>query len=134
MSATIPESHRHLLDAKVAALATLSSDGRPQLTAVWFLYEDERVKISLNPARRKVANLRANPACAVLIYDPETIYRYLEIRGEAEIEPDDDYAFADREGAKYDSDFRTIDGPGETRVVASISPRRVNAVDLTPYF
>jgi PPOX class probable F420-dependent enzyme len=134
MSATIPDSHRHLLDATTAALATIGADGRPQLTAVWFLYEDEQVKISLNTVRRKVDNLRANPACAVLIYDPETPYRYLEIRGDAQLHPDDDYAFADREAAKYNTDMRALDQPGETRVVVAIAPRRVNAVDLTPYF
>jgi hypothetical protein len=31
-SPTIPESHRHLLDAPVAVRATIGSDGRPQAT------------------------------------------------------------------------------------------------------
>ena len=134
MTALIPDSHRHLLDAPVLTLATIGADGAPQTTAVWFVYEDDQLKISLNTQRRKVQNLTANPECAALIFDPETIYRYLEIRGSASIAPDDDYAFADREGAKYNTDMRALDGPGESRVVASITPTKVNAVDLTPYF
>ena len=32
--ATVPDSHRDLLDAPVATLATVGADGRPQLSAV----------------------------------------------------------------------------------------------------
>jgi hypothetical protein len=55
---------------------------------------------------------------------------YLEIRGDAEITPDDDYSFADRFGAKYQADLRAHDGPGDRRVVVTIRPTRVNAVDM----
>jgi PPOX class probable F420-dependent enzyme len=134
MPAAIPDSHRHLLDAPVLTLATVGPGGRPQSSPTWFLYEDEQIKISLNTARRKVHNLRANRACSLVIFDPGTLYRYLEIRGDATLAPDEDYAFADREGAKYNADMRTMDQPGESRVVVSIAPARVNAVDLTPYF
>src|SRR5262249_40352840 len=52
-----PESHRDLLDAPVAMLATQSANGYPQVTALWFLYEDGEIKLSLNTARQKVKNL-----------------------------------------------------------------------------
>ena len=68
---TIPESHRGLLDGPVLVLATLESDGTPQLSTVWFLAEDDTVLISLNTSRHKTANLRRNPSCSVLIPDPE---------------------------------------------------------------
>ena len=57
-------------------------------------------------------------------------YRYLEIRGDAEISPDDDYSFADRLGAKYNANLRDHDQPGQTRVVVTIRPVWVNAVDM----
>ena len=66
----------------------------------------------------------------MFLLDLAVPYRYLEIRGDAEITPDDDYAFADRVGAKYDSDLREHDQPGQSRVVVTISPTRVNAVDM----
>lgn len=130
MSVTIPEDFRDLLDQPVATLATIAPDGRPQVSAVWFLAEDGEVKVSLNSARRKVRNLRDNPACALFILDLANPYRYVEIRGDAELEPDDDYAFADRVGAKYGTDLRQMDQPGEQRVVLSVRPTRVNAVNL----
>src|SRR5215469_15726257 len=124
---TIPDSHRDLLDAQVAFLGTIGSSGRPQLSGVWFLAEGDTVKISLNTTRQKTKNLQANPKCSLLI--PGTPpYRYVELRGEAEITPDDDYAFADKVAAKYGvPDLRAMDKPGESRVVVTIHPRRVNS-------
>lgn len=129
---SVPATHSDLTDAQIAVLATVGPDGRPQVTALWFLYEPEadRFRLSLNTARQKVKNLRANPAVTLLVVDA-TGYRTLEVRGDAVIEPDDDYRFADRVGAKYGSDLRAMDGPGEHRVVVTIDPARVNAVDLT---
>jgi PPOX class probable F420-dependent enzyme len=121
----IPSSHRDLLDAQVATLATIGSDGRPQLSEIWFLADGDTVMTSLNTARQKTRNLQANPAVALLILDLANPYRYLEIRGDAEVTPDDDYKFADRLGAKYQSDLRDRDQPGDTRVVVTIRPARV---------
>jgi PPOX class probable F420-dependent enzyme len=123
----IPSSHRDLLDAQVATLATIGSDGRPQLSEMWFLADGDAVMLSLNTSRQKMKNLRANPAVTLLILDLANPYRYLEIRGDAEITPDDDYTFADRLGAKYQSDLRDRDQPGDTRVVVTIRPARVRA-------
>jgi PPOX class probable F420-dependent enzyme len=127
----IPDTHRDLLDSQCATLATISPDGRPQLTEVWFLDDGDSVAISLAASRQKTKNLRRNPHCSVFILDLANPYRYLELRGDAEIEPDADYAFATKVGAKYDADLREYDQPGEKRVVARIRPARVNAVDMS---
>jgi len=120
----IPSSHRDLLSEPVLALATIGPNGYPQLSNVWFLAEGDTIKMSLNTARQKVKNLQANPACSVIITGNPP-YRYLEIRGDAEITPDDDYEFADEIGAKYSADLRTRDQPGDTRVVVAIRPAHV---------
>jgi len=127
---TIADTHRDLLDAAVAALATLGPDGRPQVTAVWFLAEGDTVRLSLNEARQKVKNLTRNPVASLLILDVARPSRYLELRGSVEIAPDPDYAFAKLVGNKYGSDMRHFDGPGESRVVVTIKPVRVVASDL----
>lgn len=126
----VPASHQDLLASPVATLATVGPDGRPQLSAVWFLAEDDNVKISLNTARQKTRNLLANPAATLFLLDLANPYRYLELRGDAEVAPDDDYGFADRVGAKYGADLRAHDRPGESRVVVTLRPVRVNAVDM----
>jgi PPOX class probable F420-dependent enzyme len=126
-----PESHRDLLEAQFATLATLARDGSPQLTEIWFLHEDGKLKLSLNSSRRKTKNLLERPACSLFIIDLSNPYRYVDVRGDAQIEPDDDYVFADRVGAKYDSDLREHDAPGETRVVVTIEPTSIFAVDMS---
>jgi PPOX class probable F420-dependent enzyme len=126
----IPASHRDLLDAQVATLGTVGLDGRPQLSEVWFLAEGDTFRVSLNSSRQKTKNLVANPAANLFVLDLANPYRYLEIRGDAEITPDDDYEFADLVGAKYSADLRGHDKPGERRVVVTIHPVRVNAVDM----
>jgi PPOX class probable F420-dependent enzyme len=126
----VPKSYHDLLDAPFATFATIDPDGRPQLSEVWFLAEDGQVKLSLNTLRKKVRNLRRNPACTLFILDPVNPGRYLEIRGDARIEPDDDYEFASRVGAKYGADIRSFDPPGQTRVEVTIEPVRVNAVTM----
>jgi PPOX class probable F420-dependent enzyme len=123
---SIPDSHRDLLSAQVAVLGTIGASGRPQLSAIWFLAEGDTVKLSLNTARQKVKNLQANPGASLLIVDPANPYRYLELRGDAEISPDPDYVFADKVGAKYGgADLRERDKPGDVRVVVTINPTRV---------
>jgi PPOX class probable F420-dependent enzyme len=126
----IPDSHRDLLESPVATLATIGPDGRPQLSEVWFVPDGDSVALSLNTSRQKTKNLTARPACCLFILDLAVTQRYLEIRGDAEVTPDDDYAFADRVGRKYGADLRAHDGPGDRRVVIRLRPVRVNAVDM----
>jgi PPOX class probable F420-dependent enzyme len=124
----VPPSHLDLLEAQTAAIATVGRDGRPQVSAVWFLAEDGVVKLSLNKARQKTKNLLANHAVNVFIQDFTNPGRYLELRGDAAIEPDDDYTFADRLGAKYGgANLRERDQPGESRVVVTVRPVRITA-------
>ena len=122
-----PETHRDLLDAQVASLATVGRDGFPQVTAIWFLYDEGEIKLSLNTARVKTRNLQRDPKCSLMVLDLQNPYRYLEVRGTARIEPDDDLTFAHKLGAKYDTEFWVHDGPGESRVAITIEPARIRA-------
>lgn len=126
-TAEIPETHKDLLNAQVAVLGTVGASGRPQLSAVWFLADGDTVKLSLSNTRQKTKNLIANPQASLLILDPANPYRYVELRGAAEVTEDDNYAFADKVGAKYGADLRERDQPGDVRMVVTIKPARVVA-------
>jgi PPOX class probable F420-dependent enzyme len=128
---TFPESHRDLLDAQVATLATIGGDGYPQQSELWFLYDDGELKLSLNDSRLKTRNLLKRPQCSLMVLDVKNPYRYLVVRGNAAIERDDDYSFANKLGAKYSSDLKVHDQPGESRVVVTIEPTNVYAVDMS---
>jgi PPOX class probable F420-dependent enzyme len=127
---SFPESHRDLLDSQVASLATIDGEGFPQVTEVWFLHADDELKLSLNSSRYKTANLAERPQCSLFLLDLANPYRYLEVRGRARMGPDDDYAFARAVGAKYGADLKDHDQPGDHRVVVTIEPVKVHAVDM----
>jgi nitroimidazol reductase NimA-like FMN-containing flavoprotein (pyridoxamine 5'-phosphate oxidase superfamily) len=59
-----------LLTNPTAVLATNGRDGHPQLTAVWYVIEDDQLCISVTESTRKARNLEANDRCAVLIFHP----------------------------------------------------------------
>lgn len=131
-AAGVPESHRDLLEAPYATLATVGASGRPQLSTVCFLAAgDGTVRLSVNETRQKALNMAARPQVSLQIVDPAQPARYLELRGQADVQPDDGYVFADRLGAKYGGlDLRRMDRPGERRTVVTIVVDRVRAVDM----
>jgi PPOX class probable F420-dependent enzyme len=131
MPTNFPPEFHDLLESQFATLATIGKDGGPQLTEVWFLFEDGEVKTSLNDSRLKTKNLRARPQCSLFILDLANPFRYLDVRGTAVLAPDGDYEFATRLGAKYGgADLREHDGPDDRRVVVTIEPSNVFAVDM----
>lgn len=127
-----PDSHKDLLEAQFATLTTLASDGSPRSSEIWFLYEDDQLKISLNDARIKTKDLLARPHCSLFILDLSNPYRYVDIRGTAQIEDDSSYLLADRVGAKYGgSDLREHDRPGDKRLAITLQPSKFFAVDMS---
>ena len=112
----------------MAVLATQGADGFPQVSALWFLYDEDGVlRLSLNTTRQKIKNLQDRPQVTLFILDPANPYRTLEVRARAELAPDPDYVFAKKLGAKYGgADLAANDRPGETRAVVTLHPVKIN--------
>jgi len=81
--AAIPDAFLDLLEKKVAFahLATLMSDGSPQVTPVWFDYVGGVIRVNTAKGRVKARNMEARPSVALSILDPDNAYRYIQIRG-----------------------------------------------------
>lgn len=128
---SFPDSHKDLLEAPVASLTTIGANGYPQSTLTWFAYEDGQIKLSLSRSRQKTKNLFKNPKVSLLILDPGSPMRYLEIRGDATAAADPDLKFAKGTiGTKYNADVTSYDQPGDERLVITIAPTNVYAVDM----
>ncbi|TWE11513.1 PPOX class F420-dependent oxidoreductase [Rudaeicoccus suwonensis] len=58
-------------DNKLAVLATIRRDGRPQLSNVSYCYDRDRdlIRVSITDDRAKTANLRRDPRATVLVSD-----------------------------------------------------------------
>ena len=83
----IPESHLDSFESEAFAhLSTVMPDGTPRVTPVWVDHEDaEYVLVNTARGRRKERNVRRNPRVGVSVLDPEDPYRYVSVRGEAEL-------------------------------------------------
>jgi PPOX class probable F420-dependent enzyme len=129
----IPDTHQDLLITDIGILATLGKDGYPQVTALWFLFDDEdgMVKLYLNTTRQKTRNLHHNQECTFFIIDRSNPLRTLEIRARAELKPDPDYNFVGKFDEKYSADIRKMDPRGQSRVLVTLFPVKVNATDLS---
>jgi PPOX class probable F420-dependent enzyme len=128
MAAAIPEKYRDLFDKRAfASLATLMSDGSPQVTPVWCDLQGGLVIFNSAKGRQKDKNVRRDPHVAIAIIDPDNPYRYLEIRGRVvEITEEGADAHIDKMAKKYlDADKYPYRQPGEVRVIYKIQPDHV---------
>ncbi len=125
----IPESHRDLLMPEARAyayLATLMSDGSPQLTPLWFDVEGEYILLNSAKGRVKDKNMRERKQVAILITDPKDPFgRYIQIRGKVvEITEEGALKHIDRLSLQYDEkSWKPV--PGQTRVIYKILPEKV---------
>ena len=129
MAAAIPEKFMDLFQKKAfASLATLMPDGSPQVTPVWCDYDGKHVVINTARGRQKDRNLTRDGRVALAIIDPDSPYRYLEIRGKvAEITETGADASIDKLAKKYlGKDVYPGHTPSETRVIYKIEPTRVS--------
>lgn len=128
-----PEAHRDLLQAPVATLSTVGRDGFPQVTATWFVYDqdDGLLKLWLSTARQKTKNVQRNPQCTLLIMDPASLQRAMEVRAVAEVSDDKDRLFVEKYVPKYGEFVRNIgDTPPDYRVVITLRPQKINVTDM----
>ena len=95
MAETIPADYRDLLERPLFGhLATVRPDGKAQVNPMWFLFDGEMLRFTHTSKRQKYRNLMANPSFAMSIADPDSGYRYLEVRGVLDhVEPDPEGKF-----------------------------------------
>ena len=75
-----------LRERRIASVATISPDGLPHLTSVWFLYENEEFFLAIPSSSAKGRNLRNDSRIAIMI-DIREAYREAGVTacGHAEI-------------------------------------------------
>ncbi|MFT3865907.1 MAG: PPOX class F420-dependent oxidoreductase [Solirubrobacterales bacterium] len=127
--AAIPDEAKHLFENKdLAHVATLNSDGTPQVSAVWVGLDGDTVTINTAEGRVKTKNLHNNPSVALSIAGQENPYENLIIQGKV-VEMTHDGADADIDALakRYlDADSYPFRQPGEERVLVRIQPEKVN--------
>ena len=131
MAASIPRKYLDLLTTKpvLAHLSTLMKDGRPQVTPIWFSFENDLIVLNSAKGRVKDINMRARPAVALSIVDSDNTFRYLQIMGTVtEVTEQGADAHIDLLAQKYlDKPRYPWRQPGEVRVIYRVTPDRFQA-------
>jgi PPOX class probable F420-dependent enzyme len=127
---SIPTEYHDLLKDETKAflfLATLMADGSPQVTPIWFSANDTYILINSARGRVKDRNMRARPRVALVIQDPKTPYRYMQIRGRVdEITETGGDEHINALSLKYDGKpWKKTEG--QVRVIYRILPEHVDA-------
>ena len=81
-----------LAEPRFAVVATVSRDGAPQQTVMWYELQGDVVMMNTGVGRVKAGNLRRDPRMSICIEDG---YRYVTIAGRAELIDDQEIAQAD---------------------------------------
>jgi PPOX class probable F420-dependent enzyme len=128
----IPDQYLDLIkdDTKAfCSLATLMSDGSPQVTPVWFNTDGVHILVNSAKGRVKDWNMRRNPQVALIIIDPKDPYRYMQLRGKVvEITTQGAKQHIDQLAKKYTgSEQYTFGSAGEIRVTYKILPEHISA-------
>ncbi len=101
---TLSEKARAFLNEKrFAVLATINSDGTPQLTTMWYLLEGDTIVMNTKAGRIKERNMRRDPRIAICVEDG---YNYVTISGTVEMIDDPEIALRDiyRLAVRYDGE------------------------------
>jgi PPOX class probable F420-dependent enzyme len=73
--------YRDLLDKPIViTLGIIGPDGRPNLTPMWFDYEDNKILLNTASHRAKCGWIRKNPKLTMLLVNPENPYHWVSIK------------------------------------------------------
>jgi PPOX class probable F420-dependent enzyme len=129
----IPGSHRDLFERPLLAALSTSLPRGAQTHPTWFELEGNDVLVSTTRERAKGRNLERDPRATVLIVDPADTARWIEIRGDVDLQEDGAVEQLDRLTRRYTPHpafygyvYPLEQRARETRIVARIHPRRIN--------
>jgi PPOX class probable F420-dependent enzyme len=126
VAALTDEQAQLFLEPNFATVGTLNPDGSPQLSIVWVDWDDEQVLFNTAAGRAKPRNLERDPRVSVLVVDSDDGYRWVAVRGAAEVTTVGADEHIDKLARKY-----TGEGwqpkPGEQRLLVRVRAEHVSA-------
>lgn len=64
-----------------AQLVTINPNGTPQVTIMWFKYEDGALLFTTTTDRVKFRNMQKDPRAALAVLDPANMYKWVIVHG-----------------------------------------------------
>ena len=129
---TIPAHlHELLSGTPIAFVTTMRPDGRMSTNPVALVFDGSHVRISATTDRKKIRNLLADDRITLCVVQPGNLNRYVEIRGRAELTPDDDRSFIDSIAQQYMGvDRYPFDKDWQQRVTIKVIVEAVSSPDI----
>ena len=122
---------KEFIDGKnFASVATLMQDGSPQVAPLWIDREGDTIVINTTRSRQRTKNLRRDQRIAISIFDSDSPYSSVSIRGRAiQISEEGAEAHIDKMSMKYLGkpkypwDDRT---PKDPRILIRVEAERIH--------
>ena len=116
--------------SRIAVVATVGSDGMPQLTPNWYHFANGTMTISTTKERVKYRNLSRDLRLSVCVFTEPGAADYVTLRGRAEISDDESIwpetqAIVERYVAPDQVDARMGQLRTQNRIIISLKPERV---------
>jgi len=74
-------------------LVTINPDGSPQVTVMWFKYEDGALLFTTTTDRIKFRNMQKDPRAVLTVMDPTDMYKWVNVHGKFSVDTRDPAAF-----------------------------------------
>jgi len=130
MAVLTNDQARLLLEPNFATVGTVNPDGSPQLTIVWIDWDGEHVLFNTAAGRVKARNLERDLRVSVLVADRADGYRWVGVRGAAELTSEGADEHIDKLARKYTGEgWRPK--PDERRLLVRVRPERISAYGLS---
>ena len=123
-----PDAVEILRSTNFAHLATLNRDGTVQVHPMWVDVEGGRPVMNTAVGRIKERNIRRDPRVTIAVSDTADPYRYLEIQGTAELDPEGAREHIEALARKYTGQAFKGFQPGVDRIKVVVTPTRVRLV------
>ncbi|MFS0733771.1 PPOX class F420-dependent oxidoreductase [Microbacterium sp. 1P10UB] len=130
---TLPDGLLALLRApSTCYLATVMSDGSPQLTQVWVDTDGEHVVINSVSTHLKVRNARRDPRVALTVSDPAHPSGFMQVRGRViDITEEGGAEHIDELSHKYTGrPYPWYGGRDQVRVILTIEAEKISGTGI----
>lgn len=122
-----------LSEPRIAKLATLNSDGSPNIVPVWFEWADREARVFTSPASAKIRRIERDNRVALSVEEPVGVPEaWVTIEGEATIASDGTWELIERLARRYYAPERANAALAQWRgmpwVTVRIRPRRIRSM------
>lgn len=127
MVATLTAEQAKLFeDPNIGLVATIRSDGTPQVTPVWVDWDGEHVLFNTAEGRAKPRNIRRDPRVTVAVVSRDDPYSWVSVSGQAELVEEGAAEHIDKLARKYTGREEYGIPAGEKRMIVRVTPERIN--------